>query len=121
MATSYSVDNGRRALPHLVACATKRTTLTYHALGEKIGCHSRAVHHLLGYIRDDICAPARLPWLNAIAVRQATGLPGERFLPTGTDHLTAEEYRAVAARHQQEVFDFSGWDEVLRDLGLRPL
>jgi len=95
--------------------------VTYHELGEQIGCHPRAVHHLLGYIRDDVCAPAGLPLLNALAVRRDTGLPGDRFLPGGTAHLDPEAYREAATRRQEEVFEFPDWDDVLRSLGLRPL
>ena len=37
----------------------------------------------LGFIRDEICRRNGLPWLNALAVNDKTGLPGESFLPPG--------------------------------------
>ena len=37
----------------------------------------------LGFIRDKICRPQGLPWLNALAVNSGTWLPGESFLPKG--------------------------------------
>ncbi len=37
----------------------------------------------LGFIRDKICRPRGLPWLNALAVSGKTWIPGDSFLPEG--------------------------------------
>ena len=37
----------------------------------------------LGFIRDEICRPQGLPWLNALAVSADDWHPGDSFLPSG--------------------------------------
>src|SRR5215210_5289286 len=121
MATPYTVENGRLALPHLVECAKRRTIVTYKELGERIGRHQRTVPHLLAYLRDEVCAPRDLPLITALVVSQETRLPGYSCLPHGPDRLDPVQYLEAVARHQEQVFGFGEWDAVLRSLDLRPL
>lgn len=121
MTTEYIKENSYELLPHLVLAAQLRETPTYKELGEKLDIHWRLVPHCLGFIRDDICLPRGLPLINAIVINGSTGLPGDSFLPEGSDHLTDEEYLAAFELHRDQVFTFSGWDQLLSDLGLKPI
>ena len=42
-----------------------------------------SIRYPLGFIRDEICRPRGLPWLNALAVSGNDWLPGDSFLPQG--------------------------------------
>lgn len=121
MATDKIIDYSRRALPFLIHCAQQRRTLTYKELAERAGCHHRVAAHILGYVRDEICAPRNLPYINAIVIRQDTGLPGDAWLPEGTGHLNDQEYREQFEQFRDRVFAFSGWDALLKELSLSPV
>lgn len=121
MATEKIIEYSRRALPFLIHCAQQRRTLTHKELSEHAGCHHRVAAHILGYIRDDICAPRKLPYINAIVIRQDTGLPGDAWLPEGTDHLSDREYREQFEQFRDRVFAFPGWDTLLKELSLSPV
>ncbi len=75
MTTDYTIENARRLLPRLVRYAERHHTVTYKDLAEDIGRHHRAIPHALGYIRDEICTPRRLPPINAIVVNSHSGRP----------------------------------------------
>ncbi|HEX7344744.1 MAG TPA: hypothetical protein VF398_10785, partial [bacterium] len=119
MPTEKTIENATRALPILVSYARKRASITYKELAEKIGCHWRATPHLLGYIRDEICRGK--PLLTAIVVNGQTGLPGDDFLPGGTKHLTRVQYQEKYEEIRDRVFAYSGWEDLLANLGLSPL
>jgi hypothetical protein len=121
MTTEYTIENGRLVLPHLILAAQQRQILTYGELADKIGKHHRAIRHALGYIRDEICTPRKLPYLTAIVINQDTQLPGESFLPEGTEHLDEEAYKQAFRTHRDAVFNCQEWDALLRDLGLSPI
>jgi hypothetical protein len=59
--------------------------------------------------------------LSAIVVNHQTGLPGESFLPGGTENLTEEECKTRFEELRDEVFQYQGWDELLREQGLEPI
>ena len=86
-----------------------------------IGVHHRAARHFLGYIRDEICARNGHPYITAIVLNKGTDLPGENFLPEGTDHLTPEEYRRKFEEIRDDVFEYPLWEELLEALGLEPI
>ncbi len=121
MVTKYIIDNANLALPYLVYSAQKRETITYKELADKIARHHRILPHVLGYIRDEICQKQKLPLLNAIVVNKNTKMPGESFLPDGTDSLTKIEYRNKFEELRDEVFTFDRWDALLKELGLTPI
>ncbi len=121
MATEKIIEYSRRALPFLIYCAQQRRTLTYKELADHASCHHRVTAHILGYIRDEICAPRTLPYINAIVIRQDNGLPGDAWLPEGTAHLTDTEYREQFEQFRDKVFAFSGWNELLKELSLPPM
>jgi hypothetical protein len=121
MTTEYSVENALLALPHLVHYAKMRETITYGQLAKKIDRHWRAARYFLGYIRDEICIPRGLPLITAIVVNQGSGLPGKRWLPEGTGHLTPDEYRQRYEEFRDEVFACDAWDALLQELGLQPI
>jgi len=118
MATELSIERGNLALPHLVACAKNRQTITYGDLGKMISVHQRALSRPLAYIRDDICRARGMPLITCIVVRKGVQIPGESwFAAGGQDFLPSEEMR-VWAEECRKVFDYEGWDDLLQDLGL---
>jgi hypothetical protein len=108
-------------LTHLVRAAQRRETPTYGQLGDAIGRHHRTIPDVLGYIRDDICHPRNLPLINAIVINARTKLPGDAFLPEGTEDLTKDQYKLAFEAHRDEVFAHTGWNDLLRELGLSPI
>jgi hypothetical protein len=121
MATEYIAKLGLKALPFIVDLAQKRELMTYGELAIKIGVHHRVIPHALGYIRDEICTPNKLPLLNVLIVNQFTRLPGESFLPEGTRNLSDAEYERKFEKHRDKVFLYDKWDELLRALNLSPI
>ena len=122
MATAHITNLGLKALPIIVDLAQKRELMTYGELGKKLGVHHRTViPHVLGYIRDEICSPRKLPLLNVLIVRQDDRLPGENFLPEGTRNLSDAEYERKFEQHRDKVFLYDKWDELLKALNLSPI
>lgn len=79
--------NSQAVFQHLKILAKRMRTESYGEIAKAIGmAESReiapiAMRYPLGFIRDNICRPRGLPWLNALAVKGETWLPGESFLP----------------------------------------
>ena len=121
MATQYSIQNARLALPHLVECAQRGETITYGELGAKIGRQAGAAAKLLVYIRDEICAPRGLPLLPAIVVNEKSGLPGRGWLQEGAAWPPEDEHRRRFEKDRDAVFAFDGWDALLEELELAPV
>lgn len=121
MPTKYTIENAHLALPYLVYYAQRRETVTYKELANKIEKHHRALAHLLGYIRDDICQNRGLPLINVIVVNSKSKMPGESFLPECTKSLTDEEYRQKFEELRDEVFTYNQWDDLLREFDLTPI
>lgn len=109
------------ALPILVRQAEMAEPITYGQVARELGVHHRAIRHVLGCIRDEVCAPRGLPLLNVLVVNADTGVPGDSFLPEGqSEHMTVEERRE---RFHQELAQLCSedWGPLLRELGLRRL
>jgi hypothetical protein len=98
-----------------------RKTITYKDIPAQVGCHHRSARFFLDYIRDDIGVPKALPLLNAIVVKQATGLPGSSWLPEGTSTLSPKEYKEKYELYRDQVFACDQWDALLERLGLAPV
>lgn len=81
--------NSQAVFEHLKVLARKMRVESYgeiaEAIGEKEGRKIAPVslRSPLGFIRDKICRPRGLPWLNSLAVNAGTWLPGDSFLPRG--------------------------------------
>ena len=81
--------NSRAVFKYLKILAKKMRVESYGeiaaAIGEEEGREIAPVslNYPLGFIRDQICRPRGLPWLNALAVNANSWLPGESFLPPG--------------------------------------
>lgn len=72
----------RDVFSYLKLCARDMRTVTYGEVAIKLAMgKGQAVRHALRYIRDDVCVPRHLPWLNAIVVNRQTRYPGDSFLP----------------------------------------
>jgi hypothetical protein len=81
--------NSRAVFEHLKTLAKRMRVESYgeiaRAIGEEEDRKIAAVglNVPLGFIRDKICRPRGLPWLNALAVNGTTWVPGDSFLPEG--------------------------------------
>ena len=81
--------NSRQVFDHLKLLAKRMRVETYGEIATAIGqAEDREIAAVslsfpLGFIRDKICRPRGLPWLNALAVNVAHWLPGDSFLPKG--------------------------------------
>jgi len=109
------------AIPYLVRAAQSRKTLTYKELGAKLGVHHRQVGRYIGYIRDEICRPKRLPLLNCLVVNGQSGMPGESWLPGGSKAKTEEGRRREFEEFRDSVFEYGRWNELLGQYGLSPV
>lgn len=81
--------NSRQVFEHLRRLAARMRTESYGEIANAIGLDENrkiaavSLRSPLGFIRDHVCRPRGLPWLNALAVNSSTGLPGDSFLPEG--------------------------------------
>ena len=81
--------NSRAVFEHLKVLAERMRVESYGEIAEAIGEKEDreiapvSLNYPLGFIRDKICRPRGLPWLNTLAVNATTWLPGESFLPPG--------------------------------------
>ena len=79
--------NSKLVFEHLKLLARRMRVESYGEIAAAIGdAEGREIAPLslsrpLGFIRDKICRPQGLPWLNALAVNSGTWLPGDSFLP----------------------------------------
>lgn len=89
--------NTRALFEHLQLLAKRMRVESYGeiatALGKAEGREIAPVSlsYPLGFIRDHICRPRGLPWLNSLAVNATTWLPGDSFLPPGVAFGSDEE------------------------------
>ncbi len=119
--TEQARGRARLALPILVRQAESNEPITYGDLALEMGVHHRAIRHVLGYVRDEVCEPRGLPLLNVLVVNRETGVPGESFLPEGaSERMSVEERRG---RFQQELARLCSedWGPLLQEFGLRHL
>jgi len=115
MTTPTTAIRALEALPHLVRCAQKHQTITYGELAKKMRIpNPRTLAWPLWFIRDDICLKRGFPMINAIVVSKSTGLPGKGFLPPGESNLKGEAYRRRFEEVRDEVFEYAGWDRLLK-------
>lgn len=81
--------NTRAVFDHLKMLSARMRVESYGEIADAIGkAEGRDIAPIslsrpLGFIRDQICRPRSLPWLNALAVNAGTWLPGDSFLPEG--------------------------------------
>ncbi len=110
------------ALRILVQHAQQGNTTTYGELGESIGVHHRHVSRALQIIRDDICQGGeRAPMINVLVLRKGDANPGPEVLGPWGDHLSDNGRQRTAASEQERVFEYDGWDDLLAELGLKPI
>lgn len=81
--------NSQAVFEHLLLLARRMRVETYGEIAKAIGRKEErniaplSLNHPLGFIRDVICRPRGLPWLNALAVSGSSWVPGDSFLPQG--------------------------------------
>jgi len=85
-----SPKGSKEAFEVLKRCAKFMYTITYEDLGKEIGLPAIGTNKPLGFIRDHVCRPQGLPWLNALAVGKGTWVPGESFIPEGAGGETKD-------------------------------
>jgi len=114
-------QNAMKVLPLLVYQAQKGDLLTYGDVYRETGVFYRnPLSNALGYIRDKLCAPRKLPLLNVLVVRADTMLPGRDFLAEGTESLSDIEFQEEFEKHKQNVFEYDRWGELLTEYSLKP-
>jgi hypothetical protein len=108
--------NSRAVFEHLKVLAVRMRVETYGEIADAIGkAEGRKIapvslSHPLGFIRDHICRPRGLPWINALAVSGDTHLPGDSFLPEGVAFGTDD--RVLWRGAVLAVFGYP-WDTVV--------
>jgi hypothetical protein len=119
MPTELTKKYAMMVLPQLVHYAQMGKEIEYKQLAAISGLpHHRPLNNVLGFIRDEICLPRNLPRINSIVVNKTTHEPGESFLENGTSNLTAEEYTARFREEWDKAILFTGWNDLLNELGL---
>ena len=79
--------NSLAVFEHLKLLAKRMRVESYGEIAAAIGkAEEREIAPVslsrpLGFVRDKICRPRGLPWLNALAINSSTWLPGDSFLP----------------------------------------
>jgi hypothetical protein len=110
--------NSREVFQYLKLLAEQMRVETYGEIASAVGKkHGRKIAAIglsypLGFIRDRICRPRSLPYLNALAVSASTRLPGDSFLPEGV--AFGEEERILWRGTVISVFCYP-WDLVKID------
>ena len=120
MATDYSIENARLAVPHLIVCAQSGEPITYGDLAAKIGRHHRAVPHLLEHLLR-VCQKLNIPTIGTLVVNQTTRLPGDGFIVDGAARQLeygGTEYRRRVTVEQQRVYAHSDWNKLRQEYGL---
>lgn len=132
----------RFALPILLWAGKNGMPITYTQLAEEIALrHNEPIiprkqlyGKPAGKIGDALIGLSdewgqSLPPVNAILVRQSTGLPGYGANPYIVRHLnertkkrlTESDLKELANKAMHEVWDFAEWDKVARYFGIRKL
>ena len=120
--TDYAKENAFKALPYLVYAAEKGVLRTYGDVAKDIGVlNPRNMSKILGYIRDEICIKRSLPLLSTIVINKRTRLPGDDYLPEGTNSLSKIEYRQKFEEMRNKVFSYNKWDTLLKEFGINPV
>ncbi len=114
-------ERSLKALPYLIRAAQSHKTVTYKEIGQVMGVHHRQVRYYAGHVRDEICTPDGSPLLNCLIVNKKTKMPGESYLPFASKATTDEEARLEFENFRDEVFQFDGWNELLKKYDLSPL
>ncbi len=111
-------------LPILVRQAKAGKTITYKALAKEIGKHHRVIGRALGIIGNELSKMGGPPPLiNACVVNQSTGEPSEGvdfFMEQRLSKIEKPERSLAIRLFQEESFKYPGWDEVLKELKLKP-
>jgi len=110
--------NSRAVFEHLKSLAKRMRTESYGEIARAIGTKEAreiapvSLNYPLGFIRDKICRPRGLPWLNALAVSSDTWLPGDSFLPNGV--AFGDDERILWKGAVLAVFGYP-WESVVID------
>lgn len=107
--------NSQAVFEHLKELAVRMRVETYGEIAEAVGAQEGrtiapvSLNRPLGFIRDQICRPRGLPWINALAVSGKTHLPGDSFLPEGV--AFGEDERVLWRGAVLAVFGYP-WENV---------
>jgi alkylated DNA nucleotide flippase Atl1 len=95
-------------------CAKQRRTITYGELAKLTSLDRRGLGRPLGYIRDEVCRPEDLPWLNSLAVKKGVGhqgRPAHAFIPSDMTGGTPADQEAFWQTMVERSFSYA-WDNV---------
>jgi hypothetical protein len=75
--------NTQKVFDYLKDLAEQMRTAPYKEIADAVGNNitARNIGNQLGFIRDKICRKNKLPWINALAVKAQTHLPGDNYFP----------------------------------------
>ncbi|MEA3311252.1 MAG: hypothetical protein U9Q76_03420, partial [candidate division WOR-3 bacterium] len=84
---------------------------------------ARSIGGALGFIRDHICLPKKLPLINVLVVRAKDRLPGDEVFykkqaleTSSIEHLTKEQFKHLIGRLTKDVFSkahLKTWEKLL--------
>ena len=99
----------QKVFEYLRGCAGDMRTVTYKELGDAVSLPAVGTPKPLGYIRDHICIPCKLPLLTFIGVQSHSRRPGGGFLPEDLNSQIDDEliWRAMVL----QVFGYN-WSSV---------
>ncbi len=110
--------NSKAVYDYLMQLAGEMRTITYGEIGAEIGRRegrapvaAQSLNRPLRFIRDEVCRKNGLPWLNVLAVNNETRMPGDAFLPAGTDFGGELDERVLWRGAVLAVFAYP-WDKV---------
>lgn len=124
--TSTAEKYAALILPILVRQAKAGKTITYKALAKEIGTHHRVIRLPLGIIGNtlehmEMENPP--PPINVCVVNKNTGEPShgvDDFIKRHFSNYKDKELPFAIRRSQEECFNYPEWDEVLKELELKP-
>lgn len=113
-----------KILPILVRQAKAKKTITYKALAREVGTHHRVIGRALGIIGNELSKmEGPPPLINACVVKQDTGEPSggvDEFMEQRLNEIKKTERLLAIRLLQEESFNYTKWNEVLKKLELKP-
>jgi len=119
----------RKALPLLVRQAGAAHNITYNELAQELGMRPRNLNYVLGAIGNTLSELGRrwgniIPPIQCVVVSKKTGLPGEGVgwflnMPEDFKTLSRARKREIIEGKLQDIYGYSRWHVVLKELGLQ--
>lgn len=124
-------ERARDALPLLVRQAKAEQPIYYSDLAEELDMpNPRNLNYVLGFVGDALQALGKkwktdIPPIQSLVVNKATGIPGKGFWGfaglKSAAKASLKQKRLLVRQMLQKIYQFSEWDEVLREFDLKPV